>query len=320
MIAIFTVALAAGAASALMFASISSGVLVSLLLAYLAPLPLIVAALGWGPLAGAVGGIIASATLTTLLGLSPGISFALTLALPAWWLSHLVMLGRPVAAGGTTGAPANLEWYPVDRILIWIVVTAVLTAMGILLSFGADADAIAETVRQALRETARQLQADWTPEQIALLAKAFAYVAPLVLPASVTLMFTLNLLLAAKVALTSGRLHRPWEDLRSIALPPITLAILAAAVAFCFVGGTLAMLVKVVAATLLFAYAITGFAVLHILTLSNSNRIFWLGCAYVLTVLFSPLIVVMAGLGIADAVFGLRQRYLQTRPPPLPAE
>lgn len=320
MIAILTVALAAGAASALMFASISSGALISLLLAYLAPLPLIVAAFGWGPLAGAVGGIIASAALTTLLGLSPGISFALTVALPTWWLSHLVMLGRPVAPGETTGAPANLEWYPLDRILIWIVVTAVLTTMGILLSFGADAEAIAETVRQALGETARQMQADWTPEQIAFLAKLFAYLAPLVLPASVTLMFTLNLLLAAKVALTSGRLHRPWEDLRSIALPPITLAILAAAVAFCFVGGTLAMLAKVVAATLLFTYAITGFAVLHILTLSNSNRIFWLGCAYVLTFLFSPLIVVTTALGIADAVFGLRQRYLQTRPPPLPAE
>jgi len=48
MIAILLVAIAAGCASALMFASIISGALVSLLLFYLAPLPLMVSALGWG--------------------------------------------------------------------------------------------------------------------------------------------------------------------------------------------------------------------------------------------------------------------------------
>jgi len=51
MIAIVLIGLAAGCASALMFASIISGALISLLLFYLAPLPLMVAALGWGPIA-----------------------------------------------------------------------------------------------------------------------------------------------------------------------------------------------------------------------------------------------------------------------------
>ena len=46
MIAIVLIGLAAGCASALMFASIISGALISLLLFYLAPLPLMVAALG----------------------------------------------------------------------------------------------------------------------------------------------------------------------------------------------------------------------------------------------------------------------------------
>jgi hypothetical protein len=30
-------------------------------------------------------------------------------------------------------------------------------------------------------------------------------------------------------------------------------------------------------------------------------------------------VLVMVVLGIADAVFGIRQRYLRSRPPPLPA-
>src|SRR4051795_5112647 len=57
MIAILVIALAAGSASALMFASIISGALISFLLLYLAPLPLMVAALGWGPLSANIGGI-----------------------------------------------------------------------------------------------------------------------------------------------------------------------------------------------------------------------------------------------------------------------
>src|SRR5690606_42056860 len=43
--------------SALMFASISSGALISILLFYLSPLPIMVAAFGWGPLAAAIGGV-----------------------------------------------------------------------------------------------------------------------------------------------------------------------------------------------------------------------------------------------------------------------
>src|SRR5262249_4975450 len=97
--ATFFMALAAGLTSALMFASVISGALFSLLLCYLAPLPLLVAGLGWGPFCAALGGVLASAALAALLGLSHGFAFALVVALPAWWLGHLVLLGRPVASG-----------------------------------------------------------------------------------------------------------------------------------------------------------------------------------------------------------------------------
>src|SRR3954463_10180412 len=97
MIATLLIAIAAGCASALMFASIISGALISLVLFYLAPLPLMVAAIGWGPLCAAMGGVAAASTLGLLFGMPYGIAYALTVALPAWWLGHLVMLGRPGA-------------------------------------------------------------------------------------------------------------------------------------------------------------------------------------------------------------------------------
>src|SRR5438309_8474940 len=122
MIAILLVAIAAGAASALMFASIISGALISLLLFYLAPLPLMVAALAWGPLCASIGGIAAAIGLGAIFSLPYSLAFGLTVALPAWWLGHLALLGRPMAGHASSGngaAPVELEWYPIGRILLW---------------------------------------------------------------------------------------------------------------------------------------------------------------------------------------------------------
>jgi hypothetical protein len=67
------------------------------------------------------------------------------------------------------------------------------------------------------------------------------------------------------------------------------------------------------------AYAITGFAVLHTLTLALKSRAFWLSCTYAIVVVFGWPVLAMVALGLADAVFGFRERFLRGRPPPLPA-
>ena len=58
--------------------------------------------------------------------------------------------------------------------------------------------------------------------------------------------------------------------------------------------------------------------VLHTLTLA-SRAVFWLCCTYAIVVAFGWPVLAMIALGLADAVFGLRQRYLRGKPPPLPA-
>ena len=51
------VGLGAGAASALLFASVTSGVILSIFLFYLAPLPIMIAAQGWSHWAGLVAAV-----------------------------------------------------------------------------------------------------------------------------------------------------------------------------------------------------------------------------------------------------------------------
>src|SRR5258705_6617140 len=154
MIAIVPIAMAAGCASALMFVSIVSGAPISLLLLYFAPLPLMVAALGWGPLAATVGGIMAATTIGAIFGFPLCIAFVITVALPAWWLGHLALLGRPLPAtvpeGGSAPAAVQLEWYPIGRILLWIAGFAALTTIAAMLTLGTDAETITNSLRRGL--------------------------------------------------------------------------------------------------------------------------------------------------------------------------
>ena len=314
MIATISIALAAGFAAALMFASITSGAAISLLLINLAPLPLMVVGLVWGPLSAAVGGIAATVVIAALFGLPYCIAFALVNVLPAWWLAHLVLLARQ--RGGVAAASPNeeLEWYPVGRILIWILVFATIITAATLMMMGTDAAAIQSTIRKGwveLLETTGLALNDSTLDTLVVMAPMGAEMAAMA-------MLTLNLWLAAKIAATSGRLHRPWPDLKSIALPAVTIAALFAAVVCCFAGGLLAILAQVLTAGLSIVYAMTGFAVLHTLTLAMKSRALWLGCAYAVVAGFAWALLAVALLGVADAVFGLRQRYLRSRPPPLP--
>jgi hypothetical protein len=315
MIALLLIAIAAGSASALMFASIVSGAPISLLLFYLAPLPLMVAGLGWGPLSATIGGIAAAIGLGALFGLPYCIAFVLAIALPAWWLGHLALLGRPLAAGtAPSEASASLEWYPVGRILLWVVVFAAITTAATLLTLGSDASTITGTMRAAL--TSFMESAEITPTQRGI--DALVKIAPSAAAIVAMMTLTLNLWLAAKIAATSGRLHRPWPELRSAALPSMTLATLCVAIAFCFTGGLLAMLAQIVTAALMMAYALIGFAVLHTVTLALKSRLIWLSCTYAIVMVFGWPMLAMTALGLADAVFGIRQRYWRSRPPPLP--
>jgi hypothetical protein len=323
MIAIVAIAVAAGAASALMFASVISGALISIVLFYLAPLPLLVASIGWGPLSAAIGGVAAASVLGMLVGLPYALAYAVSAALPAWWLGHLVMLGRPIAvaaeAGNSSTPPAPaMEWYPTGRLLLWVAGFATLTTTAALLTLGGDAATISAAMKRGML---RMIDAHGTEvsAETERVVDLFVSAVPAVAAIGSMLTLTLNLWLGARITATSGRLNRPWPDIRSTALPPMTLVALCVAAAFCFTGGLLAMVAQVATTALLVAYGLTGFAVLHTLTLALRSRAVWLGCTYAIIVVFFWPVLAMVVLGLADAIFGFRERFTRSRPPPLPA-
>lgn len=315
------IAVAAGIASATMFASIVSGALVSLILFYLAPLPLMVTALGWGSATALVGGVVAALGVGVIFGLPYMTAFALTIALPAWWLGHLALLARPVSNDPQLAnmAPA-LDWYPLGRLLVWIAVFASLTTMSALLTLGSDADTIGSALRRGLMRIvsggATESRDPSTERAVDMLAR----IAPGAATMIAMLALSLNLWLAAKITQTSQRLRRPWPHFAMTKMPPWVMGVVVVAILLSFVGGLAAIFSQIISASLMMAYAFTGFATLHIVTQALSGRPFILGGIYAATIFVGWPVIGMIGLGLADAAFGLRERYLAKNAHRLPPD
>src|SRR3954454_15399569 len=115
---ILLIGIGAGAASALLFASLASLSSFAILLVYFCPLPILIAGIGWNYLAGVLAALCATGSLAFVLDSLSVLLFVVSFALPAGWLGYLCLLARPVqgAAGET------LEWYPVGRIVLWTVI------------------------------------------------------------------------------------------------------------------------------------------------------------------------------------------------------
>ena len=130
MIQIVLVGFGAGAAAALLFASVVSGSLAAVFLFYLAPLPIMIAALGWSHLAG----LIAAASATAVVAVLSGVFLIAVpvIAFGAWWLGYLAMLARPATNGGGD----VLEWYPVGRLVLWAAVIGTLIVAAAVPNFG----------------------------------------------------------------------------------------------------------------------------------------------------------------------------------------
>ncbi len=134
----------AGLVAALLFGLLLKASALAILLYLLAPLPILIVGLGWSHRAGLAA--VASGAVALALIVSPylGLAFAAYLAIPAWWLAYLAMLGRP-------GRDGTLEWYPTGRLLAWVAGTAALAFVAIAVIASPDYDTFRTQIGQMSR-------------------------------------------------------------------------------------------------------------------------------------------------------------------------
>lgn len=315
------IGIAAGIATALLFASVASGSAFAILLFYLAPLPIMIAAIGWSHLAGLIAALVAAGGLAAGLGGVFFVAFLIGVGLPAWWLGYLALLARP----GATGAPDDLEWYPPGRIVVWAAILGALVVFAAIPNIGLDAESFRAGLRRAFERMLRAqtgtaagapLRLPGLSDPNRLLDLLVAVIPPTAAVLS-TLTSIVNLWLAARIVKVSGRLKRPWPDLSAMTFPPFAPILLGFAVAGTFLPDLAGIAAGILAASLLLAYALLGLAVLHFVTAGVGGRSAMLTGVYLAIGLLGWPILALSLLGLADTVFGLRARFAHKRGPPM---
>ena len=300
-----------GLVSAALFASAATATSLAGFLFYLAPLPLCLAGLGWGGMAALLSALTGIVVIATSLGAATAAVFALSIAAPTALLAHLALLTRPAATpnGQVVGA---LEWYPPGRIVGWAALIAGLLAGILVLTIGYDQDAYRDTIRQILEHsTLKELDRNgtvFTEEAIASLSSVLARALP---AAFAIIWFTItlfNLWIAALIVDASGRALRPWPDLRGFELPNALVPLFAGALAASFLPGLPGLLATGLAGALLFAYVLQGLAVIHLYSHGLPFRAVLLTAVYLGILLLGWVALVVAILGLAEPLLGLRRR------------
>ncbi len=306
----------AGFVSALLFAVITTANPFAILLYLVAPLPILLAALGWNHRAGLAATVTGASVLALAFAPAVGLVFAASIALPAWWFAYLALLARPNAEG-------TMEWYPLGRLLFWIAsISAALTLVGAIMIGGDYASFVKAFERAVLLieqinpNTFEGVTGDARSKQVEDLARLFAAIAP---PISAALSVGTSVLLAwaaARIVAASGRLPRPWPFIPDTELPGWALAAFGGAAAGALVlSGFPGLFFRSAAAALLMAYCLQGFAVIHVLTRNVAGRGGILTAAYLVFFIMPGWPAVLFALvGLSDAVFGWRARRKGTPP------
>ena len=319
MIQIVIVGIGAGTAAALLFASVTSGSWLSIPLFYLAPLPIMIAGLGWSHWAAMTAALAGALGLGAVFGTVFLLAFAAGAGFPAWWLGYLAMLARPGAATNSSGqGAASFEWYPPGRLVVWAAVLGVLVVIVAIPNFGIDADSFRSGLRDALNAIMRVNNG--TPARAGSNTERLLEILVNAIPPAAAVLATitnlLNLWLAARVVKFSGRLARPWPQLSSMTFPPLMTAALGVAIVLSFLDGMLGIVGGIVAASLLLVYGVLGFAVLHAITQGMSARPFVLSITYAGVILLGWPMLALCLVGLVDTAIGLRGRVSARRGPP----
>jgi hypothetical protein len=297
-------ALGSGLASALLFASLIGGTSLAVPLFALTGLPIAIAALGWGTIAGGIAVAIGGLAIGVALSPQAAGSYLLTIAVPILVVSHLVGLARQDGD--------RVEWYPLGRVLAAVAILIALATVIGGMAIGYDAESTTRQVRDAF---VAMMDASRVPGGIeAVRAEVEPFVRlsvrlmPILFPAIWTMILVLNLWLAAKAVAKSDRLSRPWEDLSALQMPKGADLAFAASAVLAFLPAPVGLVASPFLGAFLSAYTLMGFAVLHHVTRGSGARPIVLATVYGIVFLFTFPALLVALIGLLERFARFRDR------------
>jgi hypothetical protein len=300
------VGIVSGLASAVLFYSAAhGGPLLRPFLLFVSPLPSLVAGFGWGWLTGAVGAIAGAAIAGLLVSGSVALGFLISLGIPSVIAAYLASLSRPHASD-----PDARDWYPAGRLMAGMALYAGALPVLLLPLIGGSY----EIMRPAMAEVLQQFSKRWLPPGTSLSEQVLSeqtdwalYLLPAGVASQWLMACALNIYLAGRIVLASGKLTRDWPDVPSLTYPPILAVILGLAVVAANTTGVFAVLGTGLFGALLCAYLLAGLAFAHFISRRGAPWLVWIVYLGVLFLwpFFMPAIVLA---GLVDSTFRIKQR------------
>jgi hypothetical protein len=309
----FVVAIGAGCAAALLFAVSAQSSLLAMTLAYLAPLPIMIATLGWGLDSGAIAAAISIAVLAVVDEPLSALVFAGSVAAPAWILAAfsvtpLARYLRRLKADAPGYAPVGAI-VSVAALLGMLGGIAALTTVIVMYGgYREGARHVAEAITTLAGDAFEGAPGNLTAHEF---ADALVQYGPSAIAASTLIMLCVNLYAAARSTQLSRNLPRAWPDIpASLSLPwPVGIAFLVCLAGYYALPVPTAQYFSIGVGGFGAALALQGLAVAHALSRGLKMRPLMLVALYACCILRAKYTLpALAALGIIDGFLKLRSR------------
>jgi hypothetical protein len=290
-------AVGAGMGSGLLFILPMKGSMLGMWMSVLAPLPLLIVAMGFGARAGLVTAGVGAAIAALF---QPGLAllYILSSALPSLILAAIT---RRVFTVADPLAPGTL---------LTAITALAIVAVWCMIGFAAFSYGGFDNATRDITRSVEGVMKDMKGmEQIPDFASVLVASVPAIMAFWSVLAMVLNLYLAMKVVRISGLFHGDLPDLpTTTVMPKVVLIAFALALLVCLPGGVPRLIGSVAAVALGTAFMLQGLAGLHRITRGNAFRSGLLSLLYGLIIILFPLpLFVVAGVGLADQLRLLRR-------------
>lgn len=303
------VALAAGAASAMLLLLALTGLPIAIVFLYAVPLPLYLIGLRQGLagliLAGVIGTVVAgmiSGTIVAALG------FLLLFAAPAVTLVHHALLSR-------TGDDGRKEWYPPGWLAGWLAAMAAMAMIVLDIALMGDGGGLEGHISRTLPEALERMTGGNAPPDLLQRTKLWIGVFPAMLACALMGAGALNAGVAQNVLKKGAKALRPTPEYTLVEAPSWVLYALAAAAFLALVGpGTLDYLGRNLAIVFAMPYFFVGLGTVHVLARRAKARVGVLVTFYILLIFLGLVgMFAVSALGLAEQFLQLRRKWPSTR-------
>lgn len=308
------IGLSGGLASAVLFYSAAHGSpALSAVLLLLTPLPTLIAAIGWGPLAALTASLACALVMSATVSLASAVGTLVSLGVPAMGISYLAFLSRRVGDD-----PDVREWYPTGRLLTAVALYGGALPVLLLPLSGGSYDELraplADLMRRFSKEAATELRLPPMSEQqqefaVAMMLKTL----PGFMAGYWMIVFSVNTYLAARVAQASGVLARTWPDIPAMKLPKDALVVFLIGVLAVFATGLVSIAGIGMLGAFMVLFFFAGLSLMH--SLAQRRTYMVLVMTYGALLLAAPYTAMALLLGgLTDTAFDLKSRFGGPRP------